>query len=101
MYVGESVTFSCGVDVPSSWEYLWFKDGAQLTSDSSKSDYTISSPAPSDGGLYTCKARRGKHELFAEESRNVSLNIVGKIFLIILKNTSCELCYRWNKDIAI
>ena len=83
MYVGESVTFSCGVDVPSSWEYLWFKDGTQLTSDSSKSDYTISSPAPSDGGLYTCKARRGKHEFFAEESRNVSLNIIGKIYFLL------------------
>ena len=78
MYVGESVTFSCEVDVPSSWEYLWFKDGTQLTSNSSKFDYTISSPALSDGGLYKCKGKRGRHNFFANDSETVSLKIIGK-----------------------
>lgn len=79
MYVGESVTFRCDVDVSSGWEYLWFKDGTQLiTSDPSKSSYTISSPAPSDGGTYTCKGKRGQHEFLANDSGTVSLNIIGK-----------------------
>ncbi|XP_071376559.1 basement membrane-specific heparan sulfate proteoglycan core protein [Centroberyx affinis] len=77
IYVGEAVSISCRVDVSSGWEYLWYKDGKQLsTSDNSKESYNISSPALSDGGKYTCKATRGTAAFLTEDSDKLTLDII-------------------------
>ncbi|XP_040905851.1 carcinoembryonic antigen-related cell adhesion molecule 5-like isoform X2 [Toxotes jaculatrix] len=58
MYVGETVIFTCKVDMSSGWNYHWYKDGHNLPHDSSNS---ISIPLSlSDGGSYSCKATRGE-----------------------------------------
>ncbi|XP_029910619.1 carcinoembryonic antigen-related cell adhesion molecule 5 [Myripristis murdjan] len=74
MYVGETWSISCKVHVSSGWEYLWYKDGQQLpTSDSNK---TISPLAHSDGGVYKCKATRGKTAFFTDDSEEATLHIL-------------------------
>ena len=79
IYVGEAVSISCRVSEASGWEYLWSKDGNQLpTSDTSNASYNISSPAPSDGGKYTCKATRGTPAFLTEDSEELTLDIIGR-----------------------
>lgn len=76
MYVGETWSISCKVNVSSGWEYLWYKDGQPLpTSDSSK---TISSLDHSDHGVYKCKATRGKTAFFTDDSEEATLHILGR-----------------------
>uniref|UniRef100_A0A667XHL7 Ig-like domain-containing protein n=1 Tax=Myripristis murdjan TaxID=586833 RepID=A0A667XHL7_9TELE len=82
MYVGETWSISCKVHVSSGWEYLWYKDGQQLpTSDSNK---TISPLAHSDGGVYKCKATRGKTAFFTDDSEEATLHILGQVWLLYL-----------------
>ncbi|CAJ1085138.1 titin [Xyrichtys novacula] len=57
MYVGETVNFTCKVDVSTDWEYHWYKD----TYDQPRSDQPTSFPVGlSDKGKYMCQATRGK-----------------------------------------
>ncbi|XP_046896066.1 hemicentin-2-like isoform X2 [Hypomesus transpacificus] len=75
MYVGESVTFTCKVDVSTGWEYLWYKDsqGTPLPiSDTSQSSYTIKTE-PSHAGTYWCRVRRGSHQFHSEYSVDILL----------------------------
>lgn len=57
MYVGETVTFTCKVNVSSGWEYKWYKDGKVLTP--TKETINIHLDL-SDGGNYSCDAIRGE-----------------------------------------
>ncbi|XP_067096977.1 Fc receptor-like protein 5 [Osmerus mordax] len=75
MYVGESVTFTCKVDVSTGWEYLWYKDsqGTPLPiSDTSQSSYTIKTEL-SHAGTYWCRVRRGSHQFHSENSVDIRL----------------------------
>lgn len=57
MYVGETVNFTCKVDVASGWEYRWYKDG-EVRTDTSE---TISLHLDlSHVGRYSCEATRSK-----------------------------------------
>ncbi|XP_059190177.1 titin [Centropristis striata] len=62
MFPGESVSFSCHINVSTGWEYLWYKDGSQLTASGNK--YPISSVGTTDKGSYTCRATRGSGPSF-------------------------------------
>ncbi|KAJ0036762.1 hypothetical protein NQD34_005439 [Periophthalmus magnuspinnatus] len=57
-YTEDPVTFSCGVNVSSGWEYLWFKDN-HIISQSAPS-HTIAHAYTSHTGGYSCMAKRGK-----------------------------------------
>ncbi|XP_051914558.1 titin isoform X3 [Hippocampus zosterae] len=57
MYVGETVTFTCKVDVGSGWVYHWFKDEKKLVATDKTLRIKLS---PHDGGIYWCKATRGQ-----------------------------------------
>ena len=77
MYIGESVSLGCKVDVSSGWEYQWYKDETPL-SDSSNS-YNISSATSSDSGIYKCIAKRGTTTAFnTDYSDTLTLQISGE-----------------------
>ncbi|XP_060912675.1 obscurin [Labrus mixtus] len=57
MYVGETVNFTCNVDVSSGWEYQWYKDGYDLPATSKSNAIRLDL---SNVGKYSCKATRGK-----------------------------------------
>lgn len=71
MYVGETVTFTCSVLVSSGWQYHWYKDGAPLPS---LTGSTISLLlGQSDGGRFSCEARRNQSTV---TSRSSEINLV-------------------------
>ncbi|XP_056278742.1 titin-like isoform X2 [Pseudoliparis swirei] len=75
MFPGESITFTCRVDVPSGWVYLWYHkrtDDIQATTDNT---YTIASLDHPDNGQYHCKAKRGKYPFYTEESDTTALQV--------------------------
>lgn len=74
MYVGETVRFTCNVAVASDWEYMWYKDGLDL----SKTGETIRIELdPTSGGKYSCRATRSEITLtdFSEEK---PLEVLGR-----------------------
>ncbi|XP_030278896.1 obscurin [Sparus aurata] len=56
MYVGETVNFTCNVDVSSGWKYQWYKDGQALHETSRTISFRLDL---SNGGEYSCAASRG------------------------------------------
>ncbi|XP_068180932.1 obscurin-like protein 1 isoform X2 [Antennarius striatus] len=59
VYVGESVSMNCKVQVSSGWEYMWYKDGTQVSTNSSR--LSIDAAYLTNSGTYTCMARRNKN----------------------------------------
>lgn len=73
MYTGETVKFTCNVDIASGWSYQWYKDGKEL----SETSETISiSLQPSDKSKYSCVAIRG--QTITDYSEEISQNVLGK-----------------------
>ncbi|XP_029291378.1 hemicentin-1 [Cottoperca gobio] len=62
MFPGESVSFSCHINVSIGWEYLWYQDGNPLTASGNK--YAISSVGTTNMGSYKCEAKRGSEQNF-------------------------------------
>ncbi|XP_027144315.1 hemicentin-1 [Larimichthys crocea] len=75
LHTGDSVTFSCHINVSTGWEYLWYKDGVKL--DESGNNHTISSVLTKDTGKYKCQTKRGRNTLTlnSEVTEAVNLNI--------------------------
>ncbi|XP_074500369.1 hemicentin-1 isoform X2 [Sebastes fasciatus] len=73
MYPGESVTFTCKVDVSSGWVYLWYQ-GNQIKA-SSGNTYTVASLGHPDSGQYHCQAKRGKDPFYTDESDATTLQV--------------------------
>ncbi|AWP09726.1 putative titin-like [Scophthalmus maximus] len=73
VYVGESVSFVCEVDVSSGWEYHWSKDGIALHSNSNV--FKIRDASSSDNGNYECVAKRDKSAYHTLNSDRRSLQI--------------------------
>ncbi|XP_032376618.1 sialoadhesin [Etheostoma spectabile] len=74
MFPGEPVSFSCHINVSTGWEYLWYKDSTTLTGSANK--YPISSVGITDGGSYTCTAKRGSgKEFLSVSSQPVHLEV--------------------------
>ncbi|XP_074538363.1 obscurin-like protein 1 isoform X2 [Halichoeres trimaculatus] len=69
MFPGESVTYSCHLNVSSGWEYLWYKDGKELSVSDKK--YSVTSVSTTNAGSYSCKAKRGTHQVFLTDQSNV------------------------------
>ncbi|XP_031167297.2 titin-like isoform X1 [Sander lucioperca] len=70
MHTGDSVSFSCHINVSSGWEYLWYRDDNQLVV--SGNNHTISSVLRTNTGSYHCKVKRG---IYAVQSQAVKLDI--------------------------
>lgn len=81
MFPGESVSFSCHINVSSGWEYLWYKDGVSL--DVSGNRTTISPVGIANQGPYKCQAKRGTTEKFlTDTSRVLHLTVQGKFLFL-------------------
>ncbi|XP_043967030.1 titin-like isoform X2 [Gambusia affinis] len=72
MYPGESISFTCTVDMQSGWKYQWYKDGGKVA-DSSSNTHKIASLKPSDKGQYHCKVQRGKGPLYESNTESVEV----------------------------
>ncbi|KAK5923718.1 hypothetical protein CgunFtcFv8_000663 [Champsocephalus gunnari] len=57
MFPGESVSFSCHINVSTGWEYLFYQDRKPLNASGNK--YPISSVDITHLGSYKCEAKRG------------------------------------------
>uniref|UniRef100_A0A665U525 Ig-like domain-containing protein n=1 Tax=Echeneis naucrates TaxID=173247 RepID=A0A665U525_ECHNA len=79
MFPGESVSFSCHINVSSGWEYVWHKGGSVLGISENK--YLVNSVGKGNSGLYTCKAKRGTTQVFFTDSSQVNLEVKGKFLL--------------------
>ncbi|KAM6976572.1 V-set and immunoglobulin domain-containing protein 10-like 2 [Aplochiton taeniatus] len=75
MYVGESLTFSCAMNMSSDWEYLWYKDQQDPPLSHTGNSYSISSPDASHSGTYWCRARRGKTTFYTKYSKPRTLRM--------------------------
>lgn len=74
MHTGDSVSFSCHINVSSEWEYLWYKDGSPLPV--SENNHNITSVVLANTGLYTCQVKRGVNTVYhSDKSQAVRLNI--------------------------
>ncbi|XP_070825108.1 cell adhesion molecule CEACAM5 [Chaetodon trifascialis] len=71
MFSGESVSFSCHINVSSGWEYRWYRDGNFLNSGNT---YTISPIGTADQGSYECEAKRGEND-FSKTSTAIHLEV--------------------------
>ncbi|XP_018541401.1 titin isoform X1 [Lates calcarifer] len=73
MYTEDSVFFSCHINVSSGWEYLWYKNGAQLSQSGNSHNISLQTK---DTGSYTCQARRGTDTVFlSDQSQQVVLDV--------------------------
>ncbi|XP_034551723.1 titin [Notolabrus celidotus] len=69
MHTGDSVSFSCHINISSGWEYLWFKDNRTLVKPGNS--FTIMSAVKSDSGSYKCQVRRGKDSVLQSDQSEV------------------------------
>ncbi|XP_071332393.1 cell adhesion molecule CEACAM5 isoform X2 [Trachinotus anak] len=69
MFPGESVSFSCHINVSSGWEFLWYKDVDELGV--SENMYLVNSIGTANRGSYKCKAKRGRNKAFISDSSEV------------------------------
>nr|XP_020490707.1 titin-like [Labrus bergylta] len=72
MYVGETVNFTCIVDVSSGWEYQWYKDGGDLPATSKSNAIRLDR---SNAGKYSCMATRGK-SMSTDVSEEMQLDVL-------------------------
>ncbi|XP_072223487.1 basement membrane-specific heparan sulfate proteoglycan core protein isoform X2 [Leuresthes tenuis] len=87
MHTGDSVSFSCGSNVSTGWDYVWFKNDHQLVT--SGNNHSISSALTTDSGLYKCQAKRGEHTvLTSNQSKSVDLKISARPQAIIILQTT-------------
>ncbi|XP_077585900.1 hemicentin-1 [Stigmatopora nigra] len=75
LHTGDTVSYSCHINVSFGWEYMWFKDDTQL-SESGK-NYKISSVVKTNTGSYKCQAvRRQTTTIFkTEQSQPLKLQV--------------------------
>uniref|UniRef100_UPI003AAC607B cell adhesion molecule CEACAM5-like n=1 Tax=Centroberyx gerrardi TaxID=166262 RepID=UPI003AAC607B len=74
MYIKESLSFRCEVNVSSGWEYLWFHDSKQLPMSGNYHD--INSAVKPNSGSYQCQAKRGQNKAFQTDlSQPLNLHI--------------------------
>lgn len=93
MHTGDSVSFSCHINVSSGWEFLWYKDGSPLAE--SGNNHTITYVLTKNTGSYKCQTKRGRNTVFHSDlSPAVSLNIKGKMLFTSLLTFFC-MCMCW------
>nr|XP_046252037.1 titin isoform X2 [Scatophagus argus] len=113
MYFGETVNFTCSVDVSSGWEYKWYKDGNDLSETSQIISIQVGSLTT---GNYMCAASRGdttstdNSEVIRQDALEIpvpSLKLITSwsdvfpdesVKLSCGLNRSSEWTYTWYKD---
>lgn len=83
LHTGDSVSFSCLINVSSGWEFLWYKDDILLAK--SGNNYTITSVLTKNSGSYKCLTKRGRNKAFhSDHNQAVRLDIKGKYLITSL-----------------
>lgn len=99
MFPGESVSYSCHLNVSSGWEYLYYKDRDQLGV--SGITYSIDSVGTANRGSYTCQAKRGKTQVFFSSlSQVMHLEVKGK-FCWLPAFQLCSAVHLWSMMIPL
>ncbi|XP_072306345.1 hemicentin-1 [Eucyclogobius newberryi] len=81
-YTDDSVSFFCGVNVSSGWEYLWYKNNHERASGP---NHTIRHVLTSDGAEYKCTAKRGRGDaVFHTHSQSVTIEVKERPSVAIL-----------------
>uniref|UniRef100_A0A665U5H1 Ig-like domain-containing protein n=1 Tax=Echeneis naucrates TaxID=173247 RepID=A0A665U5H1_ECHNA len=93
LYAGESVSLNCKVPVSSGWEYQWYKDEENI---SSNSNFIIHNASSSDNGIYKCRANRDKSIYKTEMSdervfHGLKVSVYGEIFFFCFFCCICSL----------
>ncbi|KAM4562324.1 basement membrane-specific heparan sulfate proteoglycan core protein [Odontesthes bonariensis] len=87
MHTGDSVSFSCHINVSSGWDYMWFKNDSPMPT--SGNNHNIGSALTTDTGSYKCQVKRGEHTVFkSSQSQPVDLKISARPQAIIILQTS-------------
>ncbi|XP_061759255.1 basement membrane-specific heparan sulfate proteoglycan core protein-like isoform X2 [Nerophis ophidion] len=73
LHTGDSVSYSCHINVSSGWEYRWYKDAAPLTVPGN--NYTIHTLALRNTGSYKCQAIRGQSTAIFETEQSLTLSL--------------------------
>lgn len=85
MFPGETVTFTCRVDIASGWEFLWYHNENEIAA-SNTDTYMIKAITLSNSGQYHCKAKRGP--FYTEKSDPMSLQVSGKHTFVLCHQLS-------------
>ncbi len=77
VFTGDSVTLRCeGIQSQNGWVFLWRKDSnTESTGAETKTIYPVK---VSDGGEYSCRARRGRY--YTDYSEPAAVTIYGKYY---------------------
>lgn len=65
MFKGESVSFSCHINVSTGWEYIWLKEDQIFQG--TQSNISVGSIGKHHEGKYSCQAKRGQDNVFKTE----------------------------------
>ncbi|XP_058601226.1 Fc receptor-like protein 5 [Onychostoma macrolepis] len=78
VFTGDSVTLRCeGIQSQNGWEFLWRKDSNRESTGAATK--TINPVTVSDGGEYSCRARRGRYYTdYTDYSKPAAVTIHGK-----------------------
>ncbi|XP_063744831.1 titin-like isoform X2 [Eleginops maclovinus] len=114
MFPGESVTFTCQVDVPSEWSYIWYHNDKEILGSNQNIQIGVSH---SESGQYHCKAKRGESPFFTENSEATTLQVSEipvptlntitpwldvfpeeSVKLSCGMNDNADWIYKWSKD---
>ncbi len=77
VFTGDSVTLRCeGIQSQNGWEFLWRKDSN--TESTGAETKRINPVKVSDGGEYSCRARRGRY--YTDYSKPAAVTIYGKYY---------------------
>ncbi|MBN3316746.1 FCRL5 protein, partial [Atractosteus spatula] len=122
VFITESVTMRCDIQLGSKWIYEWYRDGEELLVDRASSNsingnrYTILSTAQSDRGNYACRGHRSRKSVYSATSNAVTLQLTsipkpvlsletawtefytGEIIFLKCCINSTEWTYDWYRD---
>ncbi|XP_023252561.1 basement membrane-specific heparan sulfate proteoglycan core protein-like [Seriola lalandi dorsalis] len=70
---GGRVTLTCSVDRSYSWKYVWFRRTSVSSEAQTVGDTDQPNTVITQGGVYTCRGRRGQPEFFTQESSKVTI----------------------------
>ncbi|KAG7221425.1 hypothetical protein INR49_017239, partial [Caranx melampygus] len=70
---GGRVTLYCYVDQSNSWKYSWFRRTSDSSTSQTVGETDRSTRDITQGGIYTCRGRRGEPELNTQESNKVTI----------------------------
>ncbi|XP_056224609.1 Fc receptor-like protein 5 [Seriola aureovittata] len=70
---GGRVTLTCSVDRSYSWKYDWFRRTSVSSEAETVGDTDQPNTVITQGGVYTCRGRRGQPEFFTQESSKVTI----------------------------